>query len=101
MSSEIAISMIYSAHPGVVAYQAALSGIPTITNVFDNRSAADLSSLSPNLIPFDAVSDSFDDVLARAFAHQVVPQEEFRFGDEAEGSSVEYMREVGRRLAAS
>lgn len=101
MSSEIAISMIYSAHPGVVAYQAALSGIPTITNVFDNRSAGDLRSLSPNLIPFDAVRDSFDDVLAQAFAHQVVPQQRFRFGDEADVSSVEHMRSVGRRLAAS
>lgn len=100
MSSEVAISLIYSAHPGVVAYQAALSGIPTITNVFDNRSAADLRSLSPNLIPFDVVRDSFDDVLAQAFAHQVVSQESFRFGDVAEGSSVEYMRGVGRRLSA-
>lgn len=101
MSSEIAISMIYSAHPGVIAYQAALSGIPTITNVFDNRSAADLRSLSPNLIPFDVVRDSFDDVLALAFAHETVPQERFRFGDVAAVSSVAYMRSVGRRLAAS
>jgi hypothetical protein len=101
MSSEVAISMIYSAHPGVVAYQAALSGIPTITNVFDNRSAADVQSLSPNLIPFDVVRNSFVDVLAQAFAHKAVSQESFRFGNVAEGSSVEYMRGVGRRMSAS
>ena len=99
MSCEIAISMIYSAHPGVVAYQTALSGIPTITNVFDNRSAEDVVALSPNLIPYDVVRDSFDDVLARAFAHIPVPQERFQFGDASETSSVEFIRGVGRAVA--
>jgi hypothetical protein len=51
----LVVSLIYSAHPGVVAFQAAASGIPTITNVFENRNEAFLKSISTNLIPFDPV----------------------------------------------
>jgi len=101
MSSEVAISMIYSAHPGVVAYQTALSGIPTITNVFDNRAAEEVRRLSPNLIPLDIVRDSFADVFERAMAHTPVAQESFEFGDDGESSSVEFMRRIGRSVAAS
>jgi hypothetical protein len=101
MSSEVAISMIYSAHPGVVAFQTALSGIPTITNVFDNRSAEEVRRLSPNLIPLDIVRDSFADVFERAMAHTPVAQESFEFGDDGESSSVEFMRRIGRSVAAS
>jgi hypothetical protein len=100
MSSEVALSMIYSAHPGVVAYQTALSGIPTITNVFDNRSADDVRRLSPNLIPLDLERDSFVDVFERALAHSSVTQESFFFGDDGELSSVEFMRRIGRAVAS-
>ena len=100
MSSEVAISMIYSAHPGVVAFQTALSGIPTITNVFDNRSAEEVRRLSPNLIPLDIVRDSFADVFERAMAHTPVAQESFEFGADGESSSVEFMRRIGRSVAA-
>ena len=54
-SCDLVVSLIYSAHPGVVAFQAAASGIPTITNVFENRNEAFLKSISTNLIPFDPV----------------------------------------------
>nr|WP_038892271.1 glycosyltransferase [Yersinia enterocolitica] len=36
-SCDVVIALIYSAHPGVIAFQAAASGIPTVTNEFDNR----------------------------------------------------------------
>jgi hypothetical protein len=99
MSSEVAISMIYSAHPGVVAYQTALSGIPTITNVFDNRSAEEVRRLSPNLIPLDVERDSFVDVFERALAHPSAAQESFVFGDDGQPSSVDFMRRIGRAVA--
>ncbi len=51
------IAMIYSAHPGVIAYQAAASGIPTITNVFRNRNAQQLKNISSNILPFDPVRE--------------------------------------------
>ena len=100
MSSEVALSMIYSAHPGVVAYQTALSGIPTITNIFDNRSADDVRRLSPNLIPLDLARDSFVEVFERALAHSSVAQESFVFGVDGELSSVDFMRRIGRAVAS-
>jgi hypothetical protein len=100
MSSEVAISMIYSAHPGVVAFQTALSGIPTITNVFDNRSAGEVRRLSPNLIPLDLVRDSFRDVFERALSHAPLAQDSFVFGDKGDSSSVDFMRRIGRMVVA-
>lgn len=60
---DLVISLIYSAHPGVIAYQAAASGIPTITNIFENRSASVLKAISSNLIPFDPVRDDLLDLV--------------------------------------
>jgi glycosyltransferase involved in cell wall biosynthesis len=57
-SCDVVVSMIYSAHPGVIAFQAAASGIPTVTNVFENRDAALLKNISNNIVPYDPVRDS-------------------------------------------
>lgn len=67
-SCDVVVSMIYSAHPGVVAYQAAASGIPTVTNVFDNRDAALLRRISSNLVPFDPVREELVDAIEAALA---------------------------------
>lgn len=56
-SSDAVVALIYSAHPGVIAFQAAASGIPTVTNTFENRDAKTLRSISENIIPFDPVHD--------------------------------------------
>ena len=51
--------MIYSAHPGVIAFQAAASGIPTVTNVFENRNARLLKQLSENIVPYDQCAKTY------------------------------------------
>jgi glycosyltransferase involved in cell wall biosynthesis len=65
-SCDAAVAMIYSAHPGVIAFQAAASGIPTITNIFKNRSAQKLKAISENLIPFDPVRENLSMKLEEA-----------------------------------
>ncbi len=57
-SCDVVISLIYSAHPGVVAFQAAASGIPTVTNTFENRDAAHLRKISANIVPYDPLRES-------------------------------------------
>jgi len=57
-SCDVVVSMIYSAHPGVVAFQAAASGIPTVTNVFGNRTALLLKQISENIVPYDPVREN-------------------------------------------
>ncbi|MBA4142213.1 MAG: hypothetical protein H0X43_04220 [Nitrosospira sp.] len=57
-SCDAVVSMIYSAHPGVIAFQAAASGIPTVTNVFENRNATLLRQISENIVPYDPVREN-------------------------------------------
>nr|WP_038892268.1 glycosyltransferase [Yersinia enterocolitica] len=57
-SCDVVIALIYSAHPGVIAFQAAASGIPTVTNEFDNRKKDYFLKISNNLIPYNPVVDS-------------------------------------------
>jgi hypothetical protein len=59
------VSLIHSAHPGVIAFQAAASGIPTVTNVFGRRDAALLRRISDNIVPYDPVHDSLLDCIER------------------------------------
>ena len=56
-SCDVVVACIYSAHPGVIAYQAAASGIPTVTNVFRNRTVDLLKEISENIIPYDPIRD--------------------------------------------
>ena len=57
-SCDIVVAMIYSAHPGVIAFQAAASGIPTVTNVFENRDASLLRNISKNIVPYDPAREN-------------------------------------------
>jgi len=65
-SSDVVISMIYSAHPGVIAFQAAASGIPTVTNTFENRDAFLLRQISENILPYDPVRENLVEVIEEA-----------------------------------
>jgi len=65
---DAAVSLIYAPHPGVIAYQAAASGIPTVTNTYENRSADDLLRISDNLVPFDPVVDDLSEKLGQALS---------------------------------
>lgn len=55
------VALIYSDHPGVIAYQTAASGIPTITNTFGIRDADYIEAISSNLVPFDPIRESLSD----------------------------------------
>jgi hypothetical protein len=65
---DVVIAMIYSAHPGVIAFQTAASGIPTVTNIFDNRDAATLKKISENIVPFDPLNDQLMDKIELALS---------------------------------
>lgn len=65
-SCDVVISMIYSAHPGVIAFQTAASGIPTITNTFENRDSEVLRRISNNFLPYDPVRHNLTDLIERA-----------------------------------
>ena len=65
-SSDVVISMIYSAHPGVIAFQAAASGIPPVTNTFENRDAFLLKQISENILPYDPVRENLLEVIEEA-----------------------------------
>ncbi len=67
-SCDAVVALIYSDHPGVIAYQAAASGIPTVTNTFEIRNADFIHSISSNLVPFDPVRDSLVDKLEFALS---------------------------------
>jgi hypothetical protein len=91
-SCDVVVSLIYAAHPGVIAFQTAASGIPTITNVFENRDASLLKNISKNIVPYDPVRDSL--LVAIEYA-LVMPKGQASF-DEAlysgnrQGSLVEF-----------
>ena len=65
-SCDAVVALIYSAHPGVIAFQAAASGIPTVTNTFETRDATVLRAISKNIVPFDPVRDDLLDKLEDA-----------------------------------
>lgn len=61
-----AVALIQAPHPGVIAFQAAASGIPTVTNTYVNRTAADLRSISKNIIPWEPLTEELADALELA-----------------------------------
>ena len=65
-SCDVVVSMIYSAHPGVIAFQAAASGIPTVTNTFENRNATLLKQISENIAPYDPVRENLLELIEEA-----------------------------------
>lgn len=62
------VALIYSDHPGVIAYQTAASGIPTVTNTFEIRKADYIHSISSNLVAFDPIKDSLVDKIEVALS---------------------------------
>lgn len=76
MSCDICVAMIYSAHPGVIAYQAAASGVTTITNTFSNRDAFFLRQISNNLVPYDPL---VEDLASKIIESLNIPKKEARF----------------------
>ena len=95
-SCDVVVSMIYAAHPGVIAYQAAASGIPTVTNIFRNRDSLVLEQISSNIVPYDPVRDRLIDAIEKALTMPKGIQsfnEEIYSGRTA-GSLVEFHKEI-------
>lgn len=49
-SFDVGLSLIYAPHPGVVHFEMAAAGLCVVTNTYANRSAADLTAISGNII---------------------------------------------------
>lgn len=64
--SYLVMSFIYSAHPGVLAFQTATSGIKTITNTYGLRGKSYWNELSSNFVPVDLVKEDLTSVLISA-----------------------------------
>lgn len=68
------VALIQAPHPGVIAFQAAASGIPTVTNVYVNRPPELLTAISSNLIPWTPLTEDLADRMETAIeARQGVP----------------------------
>lgn len=74
---DLVVSLIYNYHPGVIAYQSAISGIPTITNLFANRGYDYYSSISENIIPYDVCYDDLADLIIDGLACDKAPSRPF------------------------
>lgn len=101
-SCDVVVSTIYSAHPGVIAFQAAASGIPAVTNVFENRSADLLRKISSNIVPFDPVRGSLLEAIEKALAMpkgQPSFNEALYSGGGQAGSLADFHDEILRGLA--
>ena len=65
----LVVALIYSAHPGVIPFQSAMSGIPSITNIYDNRDKVYLSKISKNLFGFDPIKDKLETIIDEALCY--------------------------------
>jgi hypothetical protein len=59
---------MYTPHPSLVPIEMAAAGMLTVTNSFENKTAAALSAISPNLITADPGVESVADALVAAVA---------------------------------
>lgn len=48
-SSDLGLALMYTPHPSLVPIEMAAAGMVTVTNTFENKDAAALTSISPNL----------------------------------------------------
>ena len=95
-SCDVVVACIYSAHPGVIAFQAAASGIPTVTNVFRNRTAELLKQISENIVPYDPIRDDLveriEEALSRPKGNKSFRQD--LYGGKQEGSLSEFVDDI-------
>ena len=58
---DVGLALMYTVHPSLVPIEMAAAGMLTVTNTFENKTAAKMESISPNLI---AVEPSIDELAA-------------------------------------
>jgi hypothetical protein len=67
-SYDVGLALMYTPHPGLVAIEMAAAGMATVTNTFENRDAAALGTISPNLIAAEPSVEGVVEALAAAEA---------------------------------
>lgn len=65
-SIDLGLSLMYAPHPGLVAYEMASVGARVVTNVYENRSAAQLRAISENIYPCEPSIAGIEDALCSA-----------------------------------
>jgi hypothetical protein len=64
--TDVAISLMYAPHPGLVSFELAEAGVRVVTNTIASRSSEYLRSISENLIPCDPTIEGIAEGIERA-----------------------------------
>jgi hypothetical protein len=66
---DIGISLMYAPHPSVVPFEFATTGALVVTNIYENRSSAELRAICGNIVPcevsLESVCAAIEDALSR------------------------------------
>jgi len=65
---DVGLALMYTPHPSLVPIEMASAGMLTVTNTFENKTAAALSAISPNLIAAEPGIDAIAAALCEAAA---------------------------------
>jgi GT2 family glycosyltransferase len=65
---DVGLALMYTPHPSLVPIEMASAGMLTVTNTFENKTAAALAGISPNLIAAEPSVDAVADALCAATA---------------------------------
>jgi glycosyltransferase involved in cell wall biosynthesis len=65
---DVGLALMYTPHPSLVPIEMASAGMLTVTNSFENKTAAALSAISPNLIAAEPTLEGVTDALGVAAA---------------------------------
>jgi hypothetical protein len=84
---DVGLALMYTPHPSLVPIEMASAGMLTVTNSFENKTAAALEAISPNLITAEPTIEGVADSLRQAA--QCVDDFERR----ARGSDVAWSRD--------
>jgi hypothetical protein len=65
---DVGLALMYTPHPSLVPIEMASAGMLTVTNAFENKTAAALAAISPNLLCAEATVDGIAGALRDATA---------------------------------
>jgi len=83
-SFDVGLALMYTPHPSLVPIEMSAAGMSTVTNIFENKDAAALGRISPNLIAAEPSVDGIAAALAEAEARSS------RLDERAAGSHVDW-----------
>ena len=63
---DVGLALMYTPHPSLVPIEMASAGMLTVTNSFENKTAAELTAISPNLIAAQPTVASIAEALVQA-----------------------------------